>query len=110
MRGNSSGGETEKKEWVWVPEFITIDDETVSFYDMQLVGGIELAQECLGLGIVLIIDIGGAVHAAVHKDFLAQDGNRVYEYDTKSQTSTELFTWLDRDINGNTVEKFWGLE
>ena len=36
--GNSSGGETEKKEWVWVPEFITIDDENVSFYDMQLVG------------------------------------------------------------------------
>lgn len=22
--GNSSGGETEKKEWVWVPEFVTI--------------------------------------------------------------------------------------
>ena len=36
--GNSSGGETEKKEWVWVPEFVTIEDETVSYYDMQLVG------------------------------------------------------------------------
>lgn len=36
--GNSSGGGTEKKEWVWVPEFITIDDESVSYYDMQLVG------------------------------------------------------------------------
>ena len=117
--GNSSGGETEKKEWVWVPEFVTIEDETVSYYDMQLVGdalcyqsydydeetgestqsickyaladgsitktplsyaeeknwnlnreyllaiGIELAQERLGLGVVLIIDIGDAVHAAV---------------------------------------------
>ncbi len=36
--GNSSGGETEKKEWVWVPEFVTIEDENVSYYDMQLVG------------------------------------------------------------------------
>ena len=51
-----------------------------------------------------------ALVPGIDKDFLAQDGNRVYEYDTKSQTSTELFTWLDSDINGNTVEKFWGLE
>ena len=51
-----------------------------------------------------------ALVPGIDKDFLAQDGNRVYEYDTKSQTSTELFTWLDSDINGNTVENFWGLE
>lgn len=274
--GNSSGGETEKKEWVWVPEFITIDDETVSFYDMQLVGDslcyqsydydeeteistqsicrysladgnitktplnyveeknwnlnrlvyaqdgsmygttnvynedytksetflckfdaegkqifaedmTELVAEsyvdnmaidgegriyvtgennvwlfdadgnkrgtvslgadvnwirAMGSGkdgkmylcyytsngdtVLCDIDFDGkktgntyenypssnsnALVPGIDKDFLAQDGNRVYEYDTKSQTSTELFTWLDSDINGNTVEKFWGLE
>ena len=274
--GNSSGGGTEKKEWVWVPEFITIDDETVSFYDMQLVGDslcyqsydydeeteistqsicrysladgnitktplnyveeknwnlnrlvyaqdgsmygttnvynedytksetflckfdaegkqifaedmTELVAEsyvdnmaidgegriyvtgennvwlfdadgnkrgtvslgadvnwirAMGSGkdgkmylcyytsngdtVLCDIDFDGkktgntyenypssnsnALVPGIDKDFLAQDGNRVYEYDTKSQTSTELFTWLDSDINGNTVENFWGLE
>ncbi len=274
--GNSSGGETEKKEWVWVPEFITIDDETVSFYDMQLVGDslcyqsydydeetetstqsicrysladgnitktplnyveeknwnlnrlvyaqdgsmygttnvynedytksetflckfdaegkqifaedmTELVAEsyvdnmaidgegriyvtgennvwlfdadgnkrgtvslgadvnwirAMGSGkdgkmylsyytsngdtVLCDIDFDGkktgntyenypssnsnALVPGIEKDFMAQDGNRVYEYDVKSQTSTELFTWLDSDINGNTVENFWGLE
>lgn len=274
--GNSSGGETEKKEWVWVPEFITIDDETVSFYDMQLVGdslcyqsydydeetGISTQSICrysladgnitktplnyveeknwnlnrlvyaqdgsmygttnvynedytksetflckfdaegkqifaedmtelvaesyvdnmaidgegriyvtgennvwlfdadgnkrgtvslgadvnwiraMGSGkdgkmylcyytsngdtVLCDIDFDGkktgntyenypssnsnALVPGIEKDFMAQDGNRVYEYDVKSQTSTELFTWLDSDINGNTVENFWGLE
>lgn len=274
--GNSSGGETEKKEWVWVPEFITIDDENVSFYDMQLVGdslcyqsydydeetGISTQSICrysladgnitktplnyveeknwnlnrlvyaqdgsmygttnvynedytksetflckfdaegkqifaedmtelvtgsyvdnmaidgegriyvtgennvwlfdadgnkrgtvslgadvnwiraMGSGkdgkmylsyytsnggtVLCDIDFDGkktgntyenypssnsnALVPGIEKDFMAQDGNRVYEYDVKSQTSTELFTWLDSDINGNTVENFWGLE
>lgn len=274
--GNSSGGETEKKEWVWVPEFITIDDENVSFYDMQLVGDslcyqsydydeetetstqsicrysladgnitktplnyveeknwnlnrlvyaqdgsmygttnvynedytksetflckfdaegkqifaedmTELVAEsyvdnmaidgegriyvtgennvwlfdadgnkrgtvslgadvnwirAMGSGkdgkmylcyytsngdtVLCDIDFDGkktgntyenypssnsnALVPGIEKDFMAQDGNRVYEYDVKSQTSTELFTWLDSDINGNTVENFWGLE
>ena len=274
--GNSSGGETEKKEWVWVPEFITIDDENVSFYDMQLVGdslcyqsydydeeteistqsicrysladgnitktplnyveeknwnlnrlvyaqdgsmygttnvynedytksetflckfdaeGKQIFAEdmtelvtgsyvdnmaidgegriyvtgennvwlfdadgnkrgtvslgadvnwirAMGSGkdgkmylsyytsnggtVLCDIDFDGkktgntyenypssnsnALVPGIEKDFMAQDGNRVYEYDVKSQTSTELFTWLDSDINGNTVENFWGLE
>lgn len=274
--GNSSGGETEKKEWVWVPEFITIDDENVSFYDMQLVGdslcyqsydydeetetstqsicrysladgnitktplnyveeknwnlnrlvyaqdgsmygttnvynedytksetflckfdaeGKQIFAEdmtelvtgsyvdnmaidgegriyvtgennvwlfdadgnkrgtvslgadvnwirAMGSGkdgkmylsyytsnggtVLCDIDFDGkktgntyenypssnsnALVPGIEKDFLAQDGNRVYEYDAKSQTSTELFTWLDSDINGNYVENFWGLE
>lgn len=46
----------------------------------------------------------------IEKDFLSQDGSRVYEYDVKSQTATELFSWLDSDINGNYVQGFWGLE
>lgn len=36
--GNSSGDGTPVKEWLWVPEFITVDEENVSYYDMQLVG------------------------------------------------------------------------
>lgn len=36
--GSSSEGGTSAKEWIWVPEFLTIDDENVSYYDMQLVG------------------------------------------------------------------------
>ena len=46
----------------------------------------------------------------IDKDFLTQDGTRVYEYDIKSQTATELFTWLDSDINGNYVQNFGVLE
>lgn len=36
--GNSSGEGTPAKEWIWVPEFITVDEENVSYYDMQMVG------------------------------------------------------------------------
>lgn len=46
----------------------------------------------------------------IDKDFLVQDGSKVYEYDTKSQTAEELFTWLDSDINGNYVQNFGVLE
>ena len=36
--GKTGEEETEKKEWAWVPEYVTIDDENVSYYDMQLAG------------------------------------------------------------------------
>lgn len=36
--GNSSGDGTQAKEWLWVPEFVTVDEENVSYYDMQMVG------------------------------------------------------------------------
>ena len=35
--------------------------------------------------------------------FITNDGSRVYEYDMNSQSYTELFAWLDSDINGNYV-------
>lgn len=46
----------------------------------------------------------------IDKDFLVQDGSKVFEYDIKSQTAEELFNWLDSDINGNYVQNFWALE
>ena len=36
--GKSSGGDPAAKPYVWVPEYVTIDDENVSYYDMQMVG------------------------------------------------------------------------
>ncbi len=37
--GNTDGSESAPaKEWAYVPEFITIDDENVDYYDMQLLG------------------------------------------------------------------------
>lgn len=39
----------------------------------------------------------------IEKDFLVQDGTKVYEYEMASQTSTELFNWVDCDINGSYV-------
>lgn len=39
-------------------------------------------------------------------DFLINDGNKVYEYSLDTQDKTELFDWLDCDINGNYVEAF----
>ena len=36
--GSEPEGTTEKKEWAWVPEFVTIDEENFSYYDVQLVG------------------------------------------------------------------------
>ncbi len=37
---------------------------------------------------------------------LLNDGSKVFEYDLKTQEKTELFDWLDCDINGNYVEAF----
>lgn len=53
---------------------------------------------------------GGRLVAGIDKDFLVQDGSRVYEYDIRTQTTEELFSWLDSDINGNYVQNFWALE
>ncbi len=46
---------------------------------------------------------GNSLTAGGEKDFLAFDGNSVYEYDMKTQTSEMLFKWLDSDINGQFV-------
>lgn len=39
-KGDAGNGEgaVQKKEWAYVPEFLTIDDESVDYYDMQLMG------------------------------------------------------------------------
>lgn len=46
----------------------------------------------------------------IEKDFLVQDGSKVYEYDLNSQKAEELFSWLDCDINGSYVQNFGVLE
>lgn len=53
---------------------------------------------------------GNRLVRGVDKDFLVQDGSKVYEYDMKSQTSEELFSWLDSDINGYNVQGYGVLE
>ncbi len=53
---------------------------------------------------------GDRLVSGIDRDFLVQDGSRVFEYDTESQTSEELFSWLDSDINGYNVQNFWALE
>lgn len=35
---NDSGDAAQAKEWAYVPEFVTIDEENVSYYDMQIMG------------------------------------------------------------------------
>ncbi len=39
----------------------------------------------------------------VEKDFLVNDGTKLYEYDLSSQSYEEVLTWLDCDINGSYV-------
>ncbi len=36
--GSEGEQETPKKEWAYVPEFLTLDAEEVSFWDMKAVG------------------------------------------------------------------------
>jgi len=45
-----------------------------------------------------------ALIAGFEKDFLVNDGSKVYEYDLATQSSEELLNWLDCDINGSFVE------
>ncbi len=45
----------------------------------------------------------GALITGLEKDFLVNDGSKVYEYDINTQTTEELLTWLDSDINGTYV-------
>ncbi len=42
----------------------------------------------------------------VEQEFLASDGDALYEYDFDTQTKTELFQWLDCDINGSYVQSY----
>ena len=37
-KANDSGDAVQAKEWAYVPEFITIDEENVDYYDMQIMG------------------------------------------------------------------------
>lgn len=39
-------------------------------------------------------------------DFLLYDDSHVYTYDMAAQECGELFSWLDSDINGSSVESF----
>lgn len=48
--------------------------------------------------------------AAQDKDFFAQNGTTVYEYDLATQTAEPLFDWLDCDINGSFVRQLGVLD
>lgn len=45
-----------------------------------------------------------SVCVASENTFLLNDGTSVYEYDITTQTSEEMLTWLDSDINGEYVD------
>lgn len=47
---------------------------------------------------------GNGFSVGIEKDFLVNDGSRVYEYDMASESYEELFSWLECDINGNYVQ------
>lgn len=53
---------------------------------------------------------GNGLSAGLEKDFLVNDGTKVYEYDLASQTYEELFSWLECDINGSYVDYFGATE
>lgn len=46
----------------------------------------------------------------VEGDFLVSDGSAVFEYDLETQSKTEVFNWLDCDINGSCVQGYGVLE
>lgn len=52
----------------------------------------------------------GRLVTGIEGDFLVNDGSRVYEYDMETQAATELFNWLDSDINGSYVNYVGVLE
>jgi ABC-type glycerol-3-phosphate transport system substrate-binding protein len=46
---------------------------------------------------------GSRLVPGIDSDLLVNDGTKVYEYSLDSQSTTELFTWLDSDIFGDYV-------
>lgn len=52
----------------------------------------------------------GVMYPLSESSFLAYDSTTVYEYDLESQAAEELFTWLDSDINGDSVRTAMALE
>lgn len=46
----------------------------------------------------------------MEKDFLMYDNDRIYEYELATQTSEEVLTWMDSDINGNYVDSIGSLD
>ena len=51
----------------------------------------------------------GSLFTGGEKDFLVQDGTRLMEYDIASQTTSDVLTWLDSDINGQYVDNVGAL-
>lgn len=47
---------------------------------------------------------GSGFTAGIDSDFLVHTAERIYEYDLASQSSRELLSWLDCDINGHLVD------
>lgn len=47
---------------------------------------------------------GNGFSTGIEKDFLINDGSKVYEYDLASESYEELFSWLECDINGSYVQ------
>lgn len=69
-------------------------------------------QNCMIAGTyVNLPDLGGnGLVPGTDKDFLMNDGAKLYEYDLATQTYEEMLVWLDSDINGIYVETFRTLE
>lgn len=53
---------------------------------------------------------GSGLIQGIEKDFLVNDGSKLYEYDMATQEATVLLNWLDSDINGSYVQAISVLE
>lgn len=88
----------------------------VSYYDQNSGDGgmvfsdIDFAGKKLGGTYRNVPGMNGRMSVGIQKDFLLQDGSKIYEYDLESQSYEELCSWLDCDINGNYVECIGAME
>lgn len=53
---------------------------------------------------------GNSLATGVEKDFMVNDGTKLTEYDLATQSSEDILTWLDSDINGQYVNGIGALE
>lgn len=79
-------------------------------YDAMTFAEIDFEGKRLGATFTSTMYMNSILTAGVDKNFLFDDGTSVYEFDTETQTSEKLFSWLDCDINGTYVNYYKTLE
>lgn len=114
-KSGDSGDGMPVKEWAYVPEFLTVEEENVNYYEMQLVGenlyylsydwdeqtgesSQSMCKYSLADQKMTSVPLTGEGNQNINRGFFTEDGSMVavvYNYSEDYSTSTECLTKFD---------------